>query len=147
MDSATAPTYLRIDGTPYAVERHNRLTYLVGPRGGQHLLVEKLGTLRSDGFPGVRFALDLSSATKRGAVVELESASCSICGELGDDGHNHTDAVLCNLHASQWYAGVSTTPNDAWRTRDEAGPSLRQHAHDEIIATMRAAYASLRGAA
>lgn len=73
MDSATPlPTRLRVLGTEYAVEQHKSVVYLVGPRGGQHALIPRMGTLRSDAFPGVRFALDLSSASKRGAAVPVE---------------------------------------------------------------------------
>lgn len=72
--AAHLPTRIRLLGTEYKVEQHKSVTYLVGPRGGQHALLSSRTTsdLVSDGFPGLRFARDLSRVTKRGVAVPFE---------------------------------------------------------------------------
>lgn len=85
--AAHLPTRIRLLGTEYAVEQHKSVVFLVGvPRGGQHALLTNrtTGELVSDGFPGLRFARDLSSATKRSVPVALEvlAASDEVCGNV-----------------------------------------------------------------
>ena len=73
--AAHLPTRIRLLGTEYAVEQHKSVVFLVGvPRGGQHALLSSRTTtdLVSDGFPGLRFARDLSRVTKRGVAVPFE---------------------------------------------------------------------------
>lgn len=66
-------------------------------------------------------------------------STCTVCGAPGHDGHNYTDAVLCEEHEGWWYEALTErTGVGAW---DRNG-DLSDDAHDALLAEMREDYAA-----
>lgn len=64
--------------------------------------------------------------------------TCTVCGQPGVRGHEHTSRALCLEHAAWWREALTERTSAAdW----DAEGDLRDDAHDELMQSMRLDYA------